>query len=109
MSSKMVCFHLTAYKPIIYLHLICVGIPVAWAIMDKEDVPTLEAFFKCVNERVPQATINTVMTDDGTTKSIRHTYCALTTIHLFLDPAILVAFQSVYANTKHLCRWHIER
>jgi len=52
------------------LHLICVGIPVAWAIMDKEDVPTLEAFFKCVNKHVPQATINTVMTDDGTTESI---------------------------------------
>ena len=26
------------------------GIPVAWSIVDKEDVPTLEAFFKRIHE-----------------------------------------------------------
>ena len=33
--------------------------------MDKEDIPTLEALFKCIQERVPLAVVNTVMTDDG--------------------------------------------
>ena len=32
----------------------------------KEDVHTLEAFFKSLNERVPQAAVNTLMADDGT-------------------------------------------
>jgi hypothetical protein len=40
------------------------GIPVAWGIVDKEDIPTLQALFKCIQERVPLAVVNTVMTDD---------------------------------------------
>ena len=39
----------------------------AWAIIDKEDVPTLETFFQVVKEHVPAATVNTLMTDDGKT------------------------------------------
>ena len=33
--------------------------------MDKEDIPTLEAFFESIHEQVPTAIVNTVMTDDG--------------------------------------------
>ena len=39
--------------------------PVAWAILDKEEVSTLQEFFKCVQGRVPEALISTLMTDDG--------------------------------------------
>lgn len=104
----MVCLHFNVHKCVINIYYICAGIPVAWAIMDKEDVPTLETFFKSVNERVPQTTIKTVMTDDGKAHDTNAVH--VTTIHLFLDPALVLAFQSVYSNTKHLlCRWHIER
>ena len=33
--------------------------------MDREDVPVLEEYFKCVQENVPDAVISTLMTDDG--------------------------------------------
>ena len=42
----------------------------AWAIIDKEDVPTLETFFQVVKEHVPAATVNTLMTDDITPPQI---------------------------------------
>ena len=42
-----------------------IGVPVAWAILDKEEVSTLQEFFKCVQGRVPEALISTLMTDDG--------------------------------------------
>ena len=41
------------------------GIAVAWAIVDREDVHTLEAVFRSVREHVPEASVNTLMTDDG--------------------------------------------
>ena len=41
------------------------GQPIAWAIADVEDTNTYEEFFKAVNARVPDAEVNTVMTDDG--------------------------------------------
>ena len=44
----------------------------AWAIVDREDVHTLEVFFITVSERVPTATVNTLMTDDGKLQSMRH-------------------------------------
>ena len=42
-----------------------IGVPVAWAMMDREDVPVLEEYFKCVQENVLDAVISTLMTDDG--------------------------------------------
>ena len=44
------------------LHL---GQPVAWAIADVEDGQTYHEFFKAVKWRVPNAVIDTLMTDDG--------------------------------------------
>ena len=41
------------------------GQPVAWAIMDTEEVATYKEFFKAIQARVPQAVINVIMTDDG--------------------------------------------
>ena len=37
----------------------------AWAIVDKEYIATLEAIFHVVKKQVPSATVNTLMTDDG--------------------------------------------
>ena len=39
----------------------------AWAIVDREDVDTLQSVFKCVHDHVPDASVNTLMTDDGET------------------------------------------
>ena len=66
MNSKMVRqtkFYNNYNGPYIMFH--STGIPVAWGIIDREDVPTLEAFFKCIQEKAPLATVNTFMTDDG--------------------------------------------
>jgi len=57
-----------------YLHLVLTittnnvntsGQPIAWAITDTEDTNSYEEFFKAVKARVPDASIKTVMTDDG--------------------------------------------
>lgn len=45
--------------------IISTGIPIAWGVMDREDIPTLEVFFKSIQGKVPLATVNTLMTDDG--------------------------------------------
>lgn len=37
----------------------------AWAITDVEDTHTYQEFFKAVKARVPDAVIDTLMTDDG--------------------------------------------
>ena len=42
-----------------------VGVPVAWAILDREEVPILQQFFRCVRNNVPDAIVKTLMTDDG--------------------------------------------
>ena len=89
--------------------LSCTGIPVAWGIMDREDIPTLEAFFRCIKGRVPSADVNTLMTDDGEW----HNDCEFAIMKQLLlttDPALPVAFRSVFSNATHLlCRWHIDR
>ena len=41
------------------------GQPVAWAITETEDINVYSEFFKAIKERVPDATIDTLMTDDG--------------------------------------------
>ena len=88
------------------------GLPVAWAIVDKEDIHTLQAFFKSLNEHVPTATVNTLMTDYGTGQS--SCWCPHTSLCTIMyhptDPALPVAFMSVYPTATHLlCRWHIDR
>ena len=45
--------------------LIMTGQPVAWAITDTEEINCYEEFFKAIKATVPDATINTLMTDDG--------------------------------------------
>ena len=65
MNSKMVGNHLTLRNDVWITFIISTGIPVAWGVMDREDIPTLEAFFKCVKGKVPSAIVNTLMTDDG--------------------------------------------
>ena len=47
------------------LYVPCIGLAVAWAIIDREDVDTLGAVFKSVHDHVPDASVNTLMTDDG--------------------------------------------
>lgn len=42
------------------------GQPIAWAIADVEDTNIYEEFFKAVKARVPDAEVNTIMSDDGT-------------------------------------------
>ena len=46
----------------------------AWAILDKEDVPILEEYFKCVQEYVSDVVISTLMTDDGENQHDIHVY-----------------------------------
>lgn len=41
------------------------GIPVAWAIVDREDITSYRVFIKAVKGRVPTAEVTCVMTDDG--------------------------------------------
>ena len=49
------------------MHHACMflGQPVAWAITDIEDAQTYQEFFRAVRVRVPDAVIDTLMTDDG--------------------------------------------
>ena len=42
-----------------------IGIPVAWAISNREDANTFKVVFNAVKTRCPSAAVNTVMTDDG--------------------------------------------
>lgn len=48
-----------------YIMFLSTGISVAWGIIDREDIPTLETFYKCIQEEVPLATVDFFMTDDG--------------------------------------------
>ena len=42
-----------------------IGCPVAWLISNREDEATLTVFFKTVKLHCPEASIKTLMTDDG--------------------------------------------
>ena len=42
------------------------GCPIAWLISNREDEATLTMVFKTVKIHCPNASINTLMTDDGT-------------------------------------------
>ena len=42
-----------------------IGIPVAWAIVDREDFTSFKSFFIAVNTRVPSAEVTHLMSDDG--------------------------------------------
>ncbi len=46
------------------LYATIIGQPVAWATTDTEDTNTYGEFFKAVQARVPDATIDILMTDD---------------------------------------------
>ena len=48
-----------------FISFLYIGIPVAWAIVDREDVTSYRAFFKAVKVRVPTAEVTCIMTDDG--------------------------------------------
>ena len=41
------------------------GQAVAWCISDKEDVTVIELFLRSVHNRAPNASVRTIMTDDG--------------------------------------------
>ena len=84
------------------------GQPVAWAITDIEDAQTYQEFFKAVRVRVPDAVIDTLMTDDGEQYAIFNRLDMIFTI--FSDTAIIAACSVVYPGVNHLlCRWHIDR
>lgn len=59
----MICVHNHVYN----IRYIYSGVPVAWAIMDKEDTASHRAFFSAIKDRVPTAEVTCVMTDDGKT------------------------------------------
>ena len=59
LSCKCTCTCMHEFSPL--------GQPVAWAITDVEDAQTYQEFFKAVKWRVPEAVIETLMTDDGDT------------------------------------------
>ena len=46
-------------------NVILIGIPVAWAISDREDSDTIEVLFTVVKNKCPDAKVPTLMTDDG--------------------------------------------
>ena len=50
---------------VVYIHT-HLGCPVAWLISNREDEATLTMLFKTVKVRCPNASVNTLMTDDGT-------------------------------------------
>ena len=54
----MICVHNHVYNNIRYIYS---GVPVAWAIMDKEDTASHRAFFSAIKDR---AEVTCVMTDD---------------------------------------------
>ena len=45
--------------------LFIIGMPVAWAISDREDVDTTEAYWAAVKTKCPEAVVSNLMTDDG--------------------------------------------
>ena len=45
--------------------LFIVGVPVAWAISDREDAHTIEAYWTAVKTKCPEAVVSNLMTDDG--------------------------------------------
>ena len=88
------------------------GQPVAWAITDIEDAQTYQEFFRAVRVRVPDAVIDTLMTDDGEQIHILMLCNKNLTPyhHIFSDTAIIAGCSAVYPNVNHLlCRWHIDR
>ena len=88
------------------MFIISTGIPVAWGVMDREDIPTLEAFFNDIQGKVPSAIVNTLMTDDGMYWN-QYDYMYVSVLPP-TDPALPVAFKSVYTNSTHiLCRWQV--
>lgn len=48
-----------------FVTIILTGVPVAWAIVDNEELTTLQEFFRCVKDAVPDLSVKTLMTDDG--------------------------------------------
>ena len=89
-----------------------VGVPVAWAILDREEVPILQQFFRCVRNNVPDAIVKTLMTDDGI---LLNNYTgmkfSINVFHiLYIDPALPVAFEQEFVGIRHLlCIWHVDR
>ena len=64
MNSGMVThyFNKLPHTCIVFMYI---GIPVAWGITDTEDIRTYTEFFSVIKKRIPDATIHTLMTDDG--------------------------------------------
>ena len=54
--------------------LYIIGMPVAWAISDREDADTIEAYWTAVKTRCPEAVVSNLMTDDGKVTSTVHDY-----------------------------------
>ena len=70
MSTVMVSINFIIAIAVLYMYTkckinLCIGIPVAWAISDREDSETIEAMFTVVKEKCPDAKVSTLMTDDG--------------------------------------------
>ena len=79
------------------------GIPVGWAIVDKEDLSTLEAFFKSIHEHVLGAVVNTLMTDGGKTTTVD--VCFRDNLRFDPDPALPVAFRTLLSWVCHVDRY----
>ena len=45
--------------------LFIIGMPVAWAISDREDADTIEAYWAAVKTKCPEAVVSNLMTDYG--------------------------------------------
>ena len=90
-----------------------VGVPVAWAILDREEVPIFQQFFRCVRNNVPDAIVKTLMTDDGILLLNNYTGMkfSINVFHiLYIDPALPVAFEQEFMGIRHLlCIWHVDR
>ena len=89
-------------------NVILIGIPVAWAISDREDSDTIEVLFTVVKNKCPDAKVPTLMTDDGIF------VCAATSNNLLLsmstDLAGVIGCSRVYPEVQHLlCIWHVDR
>ena len=77
----------------------------AWAITDVEDVQTYHEFFTAVKNRVPDANVTVLMTDDGKGGCVPKISLPFQILQ-FLQHALQYSYPGV---NYLLCRWHIDQ
>ena len=90
------------------LIVIIPGQPITWAIADTEDINTYGEVFKAVKAKVPDADVNTIMTDDGKWHACYTTFWYNEYMRCFLLLQTIQSLQHVFKSILELFTFYAD-